>query len=180
MRIFALETDLDTLTRNLVADETRVIRRVHHHGLVFILKLCKSVIISAIVATLSFAAVWVGLPVTPIVGVAAIMVFFFAVFPLLTAFIDWNYDILILTPEKIVIVDQSSIFRRHIRQMSLENVASANAETQFWNILPFGRLCFDLKEGVGERLCLAYIPHADDVATCIGDALAKFERGDQG
>jgi GNAT superfamily N-acetyltransferase len=59
-----------------------------------------------------------------------------------------------VTNEEVVFVDQSSLFHIKIRQMNLDNVASVSAESQFWNIFPFGKIHFDLKEGVGSSLTL--------------------------
>ncbi len=59
--------------------------------------------------------------------------------------------------------------------MSLENFASVVAETQFWNIFPFGMLRFHLKEGERETV-MKYIPHAQEVAEKIADVVASFQR----
>ena len=177
MKIFALETDVAKFNRTFVSEGEQLLCTIRFHGFVFAVKLITTLFWTALLTTVGIVAWEFAMSGAIIFGIGIVIWLFVLFPPLLRSFIDWRFDVLILTTEKLIVVDQSSVFRREIRQMSLENVASSNAETQFWNLFSFGRLCFDLKEGVGERLCLAYIPHADDVATCIGDALVKFERG---
>ena len=72
MKIFALETDLDTLTKSFLPDEGGAATRVHHHWLVFFLRLLKSILLSGILIAIAFAAWWwVGLPGFAIIGITA-------------------------------------------------------------------------------------------------------------
>jgi hypothetical protein len=99
------------------------------------------------------------------------------VFPgLIRAYIDWRFDAIVVTNDNVIILDQTSIFHSEVRQMHLENFASVNASTQFWNIFPFGQVCFDLKEGIGQRVCLRYIPRAEEVAFKLSNAVRAFQR----
>ncbi|HRH93011.1 MAG TPA: hypothetical protein PKV72_00595 [Candidatus Peribacteria bacterium] len=73
-------------------------------------------------------------------------------------------------------MDQATIFRQTIKQINLENFASVEAETQFLNLFPFGRVRFSLKEGEGEAMLLSYIPDASGVADDIADAVSNYHR----
>ena len=177
MRIFALETDLEKLTRSFVPEEHALVRRVHHHWLIFFLKSLKSSLISMVFIAIAVAMwLFVGFPGLYAAGGVLLLLLLFVFFPLMRAFIDWKYDVLIVTKDKIVVVDQSSLFRREVREMNLENVAAISTETQYWNIFPFGKIVVDLKEGHGNRLILPFMPQADDISTAISDVLVQYER----
>lgn len=175
MRIFALETDNEKLAKSLITKEEDILLQIRFHPFLFIMRAVVWLFFTALIAAAGYGAWYVGLPLNVAVGAAAAVWFIFVFWRFLTAFIDWRFDVLILTSEKLVVVDQSSIFRRKIRQMNLENIATVSVDTQFWNILPFGIISFDLKEGVGQSLELKYIPHAPKVAAVINDALIAFE-----
>jgi hypothetical protein len=118
----------------------------------------------------------VDVPIPWVVMGAVLVSGYAVVLKTLRAFIDWRYDLIIITSDKVIIVNQSSIFHREIRQMHLENFASVTARTQYLNLFPFGKLCFDLKEGVGRSICLNYVPRADFVASRIAECVQCMER----
>lgn len=176
MHIFALETDKEKLKRSFCGPEEKLVCTANFHGFLFAVKAIiasfwTAVIIGTVIAGASF-----GLPAGILAGVMTIVWLLLVVRPLFRSFIDWKFDLLILTTGKLVVVNQSSVFRQHVRQMNLENIASVNVETQFGNIFPFGTLCFDLKEGLGERVCLRYIPYAHHISANISDALMKYAK----
>ena len=176
MRLFALETNMEKLNRGFLSSGEEQILCIRFHGFLFFLRFMRALLATAMIVAVALIAGYARLPPLAILSIAVVVWLPLAGIPLLTGFIDWKYDTLILTTEKLIHVNQSSLFRREIRQMNLENLASVNAETQFGNIFPFGRLCFDLKEGTGQRLCLNYIPQADRVCTLISDCLVAYER----
>jgi hypothetical protein len=176
MQIFALETDIGKLTKRFLSSEETVVRTVHYHWFPFFLACLKNFLFTLIAVALIVGAVTIDLPVlwaSVVVG-AAWMVFVF--FPLLRAYIDWKYDCVIVTSDKLIVVDQSSIFRQKVTPINFESFANASAETQFWNIFPFGRVNLDLEEGAGEPLVLRYIPDAQGVASTISDTVTQFQR----
>ncbi len=176
MRIFALETDKEKLKRSFCGPDEKIVCVVHCHGFLFAMKAIVASFWTAIVIAIVIAGASFGLPAGILTGVAAIVWLILIVHPLFRSFIDWKFDLLILTNGKLVIIDQSSIFRQQVRQMNLENIASVNVETQFGNIFPFGSLCFDLKEGLGDRMCLKYIPSVHDISANISDALMEYAK----
>jgi hypothetical protein len=175
MRLFALETNVEKLNKGFLSPSEEQIMQVRFHGIRFVFAFIKAIIFSAVLTGIAIASTY-GVP-TNIVMIATVLVWIVGIgLPLLKAWIDWQYDELLITTEKIIIVNQSSIIRQAIKQMNLDNLATVNAETQYWGLMPFGKLCFDLKEGTGERMCLDYIPHVQNVASVISDTLVKYER----
>ena len=176
MRIFALETNKEKLKRSFCGPDEKLICVVNFHGFLFAVKAVLAIVWTALIAGAVAGGITMDVPLGALLAVASLLWLILIVRPLFRSFIDWKFDLLILTTGKLVIINQSSIFRQHVRQMNLENVASVNMETQFGNIFPFGRLCFDLKEGLGERVCLSYIPYAHHVSASISDALVKYSK----
>jgi hypothetical protein len=176
MRLFALETNPKKLEASLLSSGEEVVLRVTFHPFLFIMRSCRAIAMTILFFAIESAAFFFGAPVLW-TSIALIAIWIpFTLFPWITAYIDWRYDVLIVTNEEVVFVDQSSLFHIKIRQMNLDNVASVSAESQFWNIFPFGKIHFDLKEGVGSSLTLRYIPHAQKVASMISDTEVRFQR----
>lgn len=176
VHVFALETDIGKLKKLFFSAEEREVRTVFYHGFRFLSTVLRDVLWTLLIVMIAVGLSFAGLPLSWIIP-AAVCVWLFIVFrSLLRAYIDWKYDFILITTDKVIVVDQSSLFHQKVTPMNLENFASASAETQFWNLFPFGILHFNLKEGVGDGVNLRYIPNAHDVAACISDAITTFQR----
>ncbi len=175
MRIFALETNRQKLLDQLLAPNEQILLDTRFHWIRFLPGVLRFVVVSALAAV---AVQWYGAiqlpPSTP--WIVLLLWLVFGLWPFLNTLIDWTQDAVIVTTEEVAIIDQNTVFRRKIRQMTLENLASVSGETQWGNIFRFGRLIFDLKEGTGEHVRLPYVPHADHVASVISDAIVAFHR----
>lgn len=176
VHIFALETDIGKLKKRFLSAEEREIRTVSYHWFRFISTLVRDVIWTLGIIIAAIGLSFVGVSLLWIIPVAVVVWLFIVFRSLLKAYIDWKYDFILITTDKVILVDQSSIFHQKVTPMNLENFASASAETQFWNLLPFGILHFNLKEGTGGEVNLRYVPDAHDVAACISDAITTFQR----
>lgn len=176
MHIFALETDIGKLKEHFLSTEEREIRTVFFHGFRFFLAALRLTLWTLFIAGIAMGLGYAGL-LFPWAIVGACVLWLLCIpLPFIRAYIDWHYDFILITTDKVIIVDQSSLFHQKITPMNLENFASASAETQYWNLFPFGVLHFNVKGGVGSGLNLHYIPHAHDVASCISDAITTFQR----
>ena len=176
MKIFALETNEQKLIKSFLSHGEEVILRVKFSSFLFILRTFKAILFTLIFVAVDVGLTSVGFPLVWDSLILFVFWLFFVFFRWLTAFIDWKFDVLLVTSEEVVVVDQSSLFHAHIRQMNLDNIASVSAETQFWNLFPFGKLHFDLKEGTGRALVLPYIPLATKVASVISDTIVAYQR----
>ena len=176
MRIFALETDIGKLKQRFLSSEEREIQTVFFHGFRFFFVVLKDVLWTLLLIAIAVAAGYAGLALEWLIPGALLLWLFFTFRTLLRAYIDWRYDFLLITTDKMIVVDQSSLFHQKVTPMNLENIASVSAETQFWNLFPFGILHFNLKEGTGNGVNFRYIPHAHDVASGISDSITTFQR----
>jgi hypothetical protein len=124
------------------------------------------------------AGLW-GAPVGWTIGVLFVFWFSFVFFNLLRAYIDWAFDFILVTTDKIIFVDQTSFFRQEITPLNMENVGGVSTKTQFWGIFPFGIVSLHLKEGMGgDRVIKKYVPHAQEVAAKISEVVTKYQRYD--
>lgn len=176
MHIFALETDIEKLKKRFLSSEEREIRTVSYHGFRFLASLFRDVILTIVIIASVIGLSFTDVPKLWIIPTAIVLWIFLVFRSLLRSYIDWKYDFILITTDKVIMVDQSSIFRQKITPMNLENFASASAETQFMNLFSFGILHFSLKEGVGEEVKLRYIPNAQDTAACLSDTITTFQR----
>lgn len=176
MRIFALETDSDRLKRDFLYEREQEVLTVRYHGFQFFLAALRLGLLSALILAVAIGVWMVGVPGW-IVTLAAAGLWLFTVFPrLLRSFIDWRYDFTFVTTDKVVLVEQSSLFHQRITPINMENFASVSTETQFLNLFPFGTLRFHLKSGIGQDIVLPYINRADHVAAQIANAVTEFQR----
>ncbi len=176
MRIFALETDLRKIEAKFLSPGEEHIITAFYHWFTFFLAVLKHLAITTVIIALVVVITLAGAPWEWVTLIALALWLILVPYPLLKRYIDWKFDFLFMTTDKVIIVDQSSIFKQKITQMNLENFASVTSETQFWNIFPFGKVHFHLKEGVGKEMKLKYIPEAADVADKIADAVTALQR----
>lgn len=146
------------------------------HGFLFFMRALGATLLTLVLVGIGVGAGLAGIPLSIAVPALVLIWLWFVFRPLLRGFIDWQFDELLVTTEKIVVVNQSSIIRQEIKQMNLENLASVNALTQFGGIFPFGKLHFELKEGTGKGLRLRYIPQAQQACSIIGNCVVQFQR----
>lgn len=178
MKIFALETEHEKLKNGILLAGEEEDMCVGYHWIKFV-----GSAMSHGFMTLAFAAIMYALwhfnaPMvfSPLpLALLFFAYFWFIGFPVITAFVDYLYDHIMVTSNRIVIIDQSSIFKRNIIKMDLQNIASVKAKTQWLNLFPFGTLVLDLKEGIGKSLTLKFIPNADKVASCISCNLRDYQ-----
>ncbi len=176
MKILALETNTDKLNRSLLSPGEQIVLQARFHGFLFAMRSLVATVITAIFVAIGVGSATVGIPWNIAVPVLVLLWLWIVFRPLLRSFIDWRYDELLVTTEKVIVINQSSIIRQEIQQMNLENLASVSALTQFGGMLPFGKLHFELKEGTGEGLKLRYIPNAQKACSVISDCLVQFQR----
>lgn len=176
MQIFALQTDRSKTTRELLAEGEEPIVTVRYSGFIYVLgiffPLCITALLIAIGVILSmytdFPPLWVW-------GSVSVIWIIFALMPILYKYLHWYYSFVLVTKERIVIVDQVSLVHRQVTELSLENFASVAAETQFWNIFPFGILHFTMREGNGKPLSLHYVPDVENIAKKISGVVTAFQ-----
>ena len=180
MRIFALETDTDVLKQEFLMQGEQEVLITFYHWFSFLIAIARDIVATVILIGVGVGAVLFGsAPLSWTIGIIGAIWFVFVFFHLLRGYIDWAYDCILVTTDKIIFVDQGSIFRREIRPINVESVGGVSTKTQFWNVFPFGIVSIYLKEGVGGGTVeKKYIPHAEKVASIVSDVVTKYQRFD--
>lgn len=177
MRIFALETDVEKIIRRFCNENERVLFVTPYHILSFFFATIREFVMSMFLVAAGVFAWWMGWPVLPAIGMLLLVWVIFVFFNLLKASVDLLYDSLVVTEEKVILIDQTSIFKQQIRPIYIDNIGAISAETQFWNIFPFGTVKIHLKEGLGGNvIVLEYVPKASEVAAVISSIVTEYQR----
>ncbi len=176
MHILALETNIDTLKKRLMSPGEQEILTSYYHGASFFFASIKETFYTVLLFGIGIVAWELQAPmeyvVTILFGIWVIFVFF----TLFRALIDWCFDFVLITSDRIVLVDQTSLIRQRVIQIHHENIASVSSETQFLDIFRFGRISIKLKEGEGENLRLKYVPNSKEVASRISGEVTRYQR----
>ena len=177
MRIFALETNVDKLIKKFLNEGEDVILVTPYHILSFFFASLREFILSIVLIAAGVFAWRMEWPMLPVLGILFAIWVIFVLFNLLKASVDWMYDCIVVTEDKVILIDQTSVFKQEVSPIYVDNIGAISTETQFWNIFPFGTVKIHLKEGVsGNTLTLRYVPRAQEVASVISSIVTKFQR----
>lgn len=177
MKFLALETDIEKIKRQFCTMNECHVHQTRYHGLSFLFAIIREVIITLVLFGIGVGAALFGIPMFWVLVVLVVIWVCFVFFNVLKAYIDWCFDLILITTDKVILIDQTSIFKQEVKPIHIENIGSISTETQFWNLFPFGIIRINLKEGEGgDTILLRYVPNADDVAAKITDVLTQFQR----
>jgi len=177
MRIFALETDVEKIIKRFCNENECVVLVTPYHILSFFFASLREFILSIVLAAAGVFAWWMEWPMLPVLGILLFVWVVFVFFNLLKASVDWFYDCIVVTHEKVILIDQTSVFKQEVNPIYVDNIGAISTETQFWNIFPFGTVKIHLKEGVsGNTLTLRYVPKAQEVASAISSVITAYQR----
>lgn len=176
MKFFALETDTDALKKRFLTEGEEEVTTVYYHGLSFAFAMIRQTLFTVIIAAIAIGAFISGVPPWGLLVTTFLVWFFFVFLNAFTAYVDWYYDFVIITTDKVVLVNQSSIFKQNIKPINLDNFASVSTDTQFFDIFDFGSVSLHLKEGTGADITLKYIPRAEEVTAILADCVTKYQR----
>lgn len=177
MKIFALETDLQKIKDRFLAHGEREIFTATPHVFRFLTAIIREFLLTVLLVAVAIFTYSTGIFDTPTVVVSFLVLWFLLVFyGLLQAYIDWKFDFIFLTTDKLIIVDQRSLFQKSITPINLENLGDVVAETQWLNLFDFGMMHFALKEGQGPEIILKFMPHADKLVAMIAQQITLYQR----
>jgi len=177
MRIFALETNLHNVKQRFLTSGESEIFTVHPHVMSFLMHIMWEVFLTLVLFTGNAYLYQQGIiSIAMAVGIFTVGWFIFVFFGLIEAYIDWKYDFIFLTTDKLIIVDQMSLFRKSITPINLENLGDVVTLTQWLNLFDFGIIKFSLKEGSGPEIKLKYMPNADRLVAKISQQITLYQR----
>ncbi|HEY1074439.1 MAG TPA: PH domain-containing protein [Patescibacteria group bacterium] len=109
--------------------------------------------------------------------------FFLLILPFLTvAFIDFYYDVHIVTDRRLIDIDQHALFKREINELALEEVQDVTSIHQgvLGNIFDYGLVSIETASS-NQKFEFQYIRHPNEIAAIILDladqAKMRIERG---
>jgi hypothetical protein len=177
MKFLALETDINKIKQAYCHDGECEVHFTRYHGLSFFFAILREILITICLFALGIVGWVLDWPMGWLAWALFLFWLIFAFYNVIKAYIDWMYDFIFVTTDKIILVDQTSIFHREIHPIHLENVGSVSTETQLCGLFPFGKLCIRLKEGLGgDDLTLKFVPYAGKVASKISDVVTRYQR----
>jgi len=149
----------------------------YYHGLSFMFAIVREIFLTVALFGAGITAWAFNLPMVWVTGILMGLWFVFVFFNIIKAYIDWYYDFILVTTDKVILVDQTSIFKQEVMPIHIENIGGVSVFTQFWSIFPFGGICIHLKEGRGgEDISKKYVPRAQEVAGKISDVITCYQR----
>ncbi|MFA7682458.1 MAG: hypothetical protein WCX61_05520 [Candidatus Peribacteraceae bacterium] len=177
MRIFALETNREKIKEQFCSKDEEVVLMTFYHALSFLFAIIREIIITLVCFLIGIVAWFLGWPMLWVLGILVAVWTILVVFNVIKAYLDWMYDFILVTTDKVILVDQTSFWKREIQPIHIENIGSVSTQTQFWNIFHFGMLHIHLKEGLGgNTVTRRYVPDAAAVAASIADVVTRYQR----
>lgn len=184
MRLLALQTDLGLLKKQLIPEGENEIMTVSKHPVVFVFD---AVITTIIAAVLLFVLGWMAVEWNTTMGTAVTGGLFLLaacvyVYRIFSAYVTWRFNYVIITSEKVVIVDQSS-WRQNMDSIHLNSIVSVQVQSQFFGLLRCGIIQIRVGEIVSGQMraaVLTYTPNPDTVVSAIEHAMALKQRRKQG
>lgn len=172
MRFLALDTDLRGLKRQFIVEGEEELLSSCRHWFAFAGPLLWIVPLSLLFIGLWITATGMGmdlLTTTPFLYAWLI----FALGMAIHGFIEWRYNALVVTTDKLVLIDHRFVFKQLIRPVPLEHIVTTQAGTQFLGIGNCGYVSLHLTEfsgGENRKLRLDRMPKPDVLAAAIENA----------
>jgi hypothetical protein len=181
MRIFALETDPKKIEQRFCHGDECVILSTHFHGISFSMAVIREVLLTSILLTVVGLAAVYSWPMVSTLTITGAVFLLFVIPTTIKAYLDWKYDFIIVTTDKVILVDQTSFFHNEVKPILFDNIGGVSARTQWLGMFQFGEVVIALKEGEGGGDILRrYVPNAREVAAVISEAATTYQRRQYG
>src|SRR3989338_4641078 len=109
MHILALNTDIDGIKRRFLSAGEQEVLTAYRHGFFFFLSIFLQLIITVGILAAGFALTsWEVFPISPGTTTSILfMLWLILAFPtILKTFLDWKFDFIFVTTDKVVLMDQ--------------------------------------------------------------------------
>lgn len=180
MRLFALETNVETLKKKFLVEKEEAVHVSHKHFLIFLVEaFLPTVVALALLAAVTFGASQGWMDPASTFWTLVVITIAYAYF-LSAAHIAWRYNFIIVTTQKVVIIEQRSMFHQKINPVHFSGINNARVESQFGGIFRCGLLSIELKIGQqgGAHVELKnwYVPKPNDIAAIIEHGIVIGEK----
>lgn len=185
MRFLALEANIRKLKQRFIVEGEEELLATTRHAFAFILPLLWIVPAAGLAIALWVQGMRMGFDFVVITGVLyAALAFLLAM--AIHAFIEWRYNFVVVTTEKVVVVDHRFVFSQVIRPIPLDTIATTDTGSQYLGLGNCGYVNLHLSEvlqGTNKEIRLDRLPKPDVIAGIIENArVLKSQRspGDRG
>lgn len=175
MQILALETDVEVLKKKFLVEGEQAVLVTHKHWIVFIVNIWWQTIVTTLLLAGSVAMAVSDLLTLPLIAsIVGIWGLLYAYY-LLWAYVQWKYNFLIISTQKLVIVEQYAVVRQHINPLPFPRISNTRVESQFAGIFRCGILYLNMmvpeRRGEYMELSIPYLPKPADIAAMIENGL---------
>lgn len=180
MRLFAIETNVEELKKKFIVENEKAVHVTHMHFLAFLVNIFWQTIMMAILAYAVLFGMAQGI-IAPDFGFWTLVVFglIYAYF-FSSAHVAWKCNFIIITTQKVVLVEQRSMFFQKINPVHFTNINNTRVESQFAGIFKCGVLFIELKigqqGGAHVQLKNEYVPKPNDIAAIIEHGIIMNEK----
>lgn len=181
MKFLALQTDIDALRRQFIAEGEHEILTVARHPITFIVAF---IVDTILYATAAFLIATSAAFITDTAGRTTVTVLFSIctlvyLYELLKAYIGWRHNYLIVTSEKIITIEHRSFLHQKVNSIHFNIIVRSHFDSQYFGILRCGTVKINLDEklaGSARVITLRSIPAADTVVSAIENAMALHQQ----
>lgn len=170
----ALETSSRHMKKQFIAEGEEELLSRRRHIFSFLFPVFWVVLLTLGVVAIGAAVIMFDNATLPFVTLFLLLWSIFSCYQLFKAWIAWRYNFLIITTEKIVIVNHVSFLHQDIHPIHIEDIRSTRIESQFYGIGNCGTLYVNLEEkveGSSEHVSVSYLPNPTVIVSMIENAI---------
>lgn len=175
MKIFALQTDVNEFRKQYIVEkEESELLLTHYHWIKFIMGCYREILITISLFSLFFWTTQLLPDFFELIGLILIAWLLFAVIRVAFAFINYRFSYILVTTEKVVVINHPSLFVQRVNPMPLSSIVSTDISSQLFGIFNCGLLVLNLSERTqysSKQVELPYVPAANSVAGIIENGM---------
>jgi hypothetical protein len=175
MKILALETSIEELKQKFLVEGEKAVHVTHKHFLAF-----SRVIFWPTVAAIVFLSIFLLAATQGWWDSLFFIIFFFVgliiyVFFFIAGYVQWKYNFVIVTTQKVILVEQRSLFYHQIHPLHFETIRNVRVESQYGGFFQCGILHISLavpeRGGTSIELPIPYLSKPENIAAVIENGL---------
>lgn len=179
MRFLALETDVNAFKKRFLVQDEEELLTARKHVFLMVIALFSILLISIAVIPLSIVLMTAGGTLEDAGIMLLALWIVVALMWMLKAYIDWKFDFLIITTEKILLIDHTAFLAQHVETIRMEFITQPRSASQFLGIGRCGVLHLQLRsmDNIPARhLAVPYLPAPDLIAGTVEKAIVMLQQ----